>query len=358
MKNGIDINEISNAIQEPRLVKAEELQGGHPEMNGLRPVMYTGGFCAVFPFNAKGRKYAVRCWHTMSPVMDDLAKAVSSALQASSLPYFVPYRYCKDGIATSQGVIPLIIMDWVDAAPLKLWLKKHIHNSSAIRKLADAFLKMTTDLHKSGIAHGDLQHGNILVQADGSIKLVDYDSMCVPGIEGRPLGLFGLEGYQHPARSRLRKLSPKMDYFSELVIYTSLLALAERPSLWKELKIEGTETLVFSAEDILSGGKAPIFSKLSRMAALNNLIAEMKAELSRQDIEQLRPLEAIVGKPAGTPAPSPSPWPHPTPAPHKPAVQGGDWLDKLRSNWKTKSFQQTAGYNPKDVVNLRQKWTR
>ena len=43
---------------------------------------------------------------------------------------------------------------------------------------------MTADLERHGIAHGDLQHGNLLVAADGTFRLVDYDGMYVPALRG------------------------------------------------------------------------------------------------------------------------------------------------------------------------------
>lgn len=42
---------------------------------------------------------------------------------------------------------------------------------------------MCKKLHEKSIAHGDLQHGNILVDSNGNIYLIDYDSMFVPSLE-------------------------------------------------------------------------------------------------------------------------------------------------------------------------------
>ena len=42
---------------------------------------------------------------------------------------------------------------------------------------------MSKDLHSVGFSHGDLQHGNIMVNSEGKLFLVDYDSMFVPGLE-------------------------------------------------------------------------------------------------------------------------------------------------------------------------------
>ena len=95
---------------------------------------------------------------------------------------------------------------------------------------------MCIDLHKNNISHGDLQHGNILIceNRDGkpTLKLVDYDSLYVPTM-GKKFkdSITGLKDYQHPARqTAVHVSSHKTDYFSELVIYLSLIAIAENPA--------------------------------------------------------------------------------------------------------------------------------
>ena len=40
------------------------------------------------------------------------------------------------------------------------------------------------DLLSRDIAHNDLQHGNIMVQPDSSIRLVDYDGIFLPQYQG------------------------------------------------------------------------------------------------------------------------------------------------------------------------------
>ncbi len=45
--------------------------------------------------------------------------------------------------------------------------------------LAQAWVKLSKDLADNGIAHGDLQHGNITVDDSSGVnlKLIDYDSL-------------------------------------------------------------------------------------------------------------------------------------------------------------------------------------
>lgn len=288
-----ECDDYVNSIQVPQLIKAQLLNGGMPEMNGIRPVMYTGGFCVVFPYTTNTKKYAVRCWHAYLDGAQDRAKEISSYLNSIDLPYFVDFQYIDEGMATPKGMMPIVVMDWVDAKPLKKYLQGIIGNSTALDKLASDFMKMAQDLHKKGVSHGDLQHGNIMVKSNGDIVLVDYDSMYVPKLAGYSSQICGLKGYQHPARWSTKQISPKADYFSELIIYTSIKALAKFPNLWKDLQIEDTDTLVFSEEDIDSKGYSKIFEDLSKDPYLKKLVDAIREELSHSSIEELLPLELV-----------------------------------------------------------------
>lgn len=284
------------SIETPSLIKAEELQGGRVVKKNGKPLRYAGGFCMVFPYEkSSGKKVAVRCWTAHVPDAEKRSRQISQCLQKSGLPYFVEFNYVERGVATQLGVFPIIIMDWVEATPLKDYIENNINNPSAIRALADEFVKMTNELHRLGFSHGDLQHGNIMVSSTGQIFLVDYDSMFVPGLEGVTDEIKGLAGYQHPGRACLKYLSPKADYFSELIIYTSLLAFAKNPKLWTELNIDNTETLVFSQDDIENPSRSKIFSSLKSDSDLVGCVNAIETALSKTDINDLLPLsEAIV----------------------------------------------------------------
>ena len=45
------------------------------------------------------------------------------------------------------------------------------------------------------------------------------------------------------------ELNETVDYFSELIIYTSLVALSKYPDLWTSLQLNDTETMLFSEDD-------------------------------------------------------------------------------------------------------------
>ena len=80
------------------------------------------------------------------------------------------------------------------------------------RRVALIFLSCTLSqhLHKLGVAHGDLQGSNLMVEGSGSalnIRLIDYDTLIVPSSYGRKADAIALPSYQHPKRGKARRLA-------------------------------------------------------------------------------------------------------------------------------------------------------
>lgn len=288
------IEDYSAAIVIPKMVKAPALSGGHPVEKNGRLLRYAGGFCVVYPYEAGGRKYAVRCWHTPLQSVQDNLETILSMVKKIELPYFVPCSYVQNAIMTAMGMQPAILMDWVEADSLKKYIGDNINCPAVLLELANDFLQMTAALHKSGISHGDLQHGNILVRHNGELTLVDYDSMYVPGMRNVADEIKGLEGYQHPARRHQKYRGPKSDYFSELVIYTSILTLAGHPGLWRNYNLANTETMLFTEADISSGGTTEIFRLIENDPDIRHLGRAIKDALRQPSLDSIVPLEEIV----------------------------------------------------------------
>lgn len=288
------IPDYSTCIKTHALIHPAVLKDGHPIEKGARLIKYSGGFCVVFPYQTSSKKYAVRCWHAEVSDAKRRTQVIAETLKKANLPYFVGFDFYEDGIMTPQGMQPLVVMDWVEAQPLKKFLAEHITEPTTINKIAENFKKMVADLHANQFSHGDLQHGNIMIKPDYSLVLVDYDSMYVPDLKGMPDEIKGLVGYQHEARWKNKNVSEKSDYFSELVIYTSLKALAKMPALWKDLNIEDTETLLFSGEDIQSHGTSTIFKILNTDSELAPLADKLCEFMTKSSIDELCPLEEAI----------------------------------------------------------------
>ncbi len=101
-------------------------------------------------------------------------------------------------------------------------------------------------LQTNHIAHGDLQHGNVII-TDGSLRLIDYDGMFVPSLTGWGSNEIGHPNYQHPLRSG-SDFELYIDNFASWVIYTSIVCLSRIPELWDKIGA-GEEFLLFRKND-------------------------------------------------------------------------------------------------------------
>ncbi len=277
---------------------------------------YNGGKAIVYEIQTNPKKYALKCWVEDLGDLKIRYKAIDEYLQTVNLPYFVDFSYKDQGILVNGVKFPIVRMEWVDGISFKRFIANNIHDPAQIRRFADKFLAMVKELHKNNISHGDLQHGNIIVRTNGDICLIDYDGLYVPELSNEKDDIKGLDGYQHLNRKKLDKLSPKSDYFSELIIYLSLLVISAKPSYWKD--IEKEERLLFSDKDFkdLKTSHPPrIFAELKNISPeIKYYTLEVEKFCKESSVESLQPLEKLANAytdtkfvPTVPPVPSPSP---------------------------------------------------
>lgn len=294
----IDISDIKASIQSKALIQDEFFKDAQflKDSRG-RLLSYTGGYTVVIPCVVNGEKWAFRCWHV--PVEDSKKRylLISDAIQEAQLPFFCSFEYTEKGLLVKGESLPITKMKWVDGKNLKNYICDHYQEKGKIKDLAQSFLKMITCLHGKKIAHGDLQHGNILVSETGQLYLVDYDSMYVPAMGNDfPDIITGLVDYQHPARKKNRFSSEKLDYFSELVIYTSLLGISEKPDFVMSYNVEDSEGLLFSASDFYSFESSKVYGELTALMnpEIDQCLTILKEYLAAKDINDLKPIESYL----------------------------------------------------------------
>ena len=287
-----------------------ELQGGEPQRganNNL--IVYSGGFSCVFPIEMLLNTYALRCWTRGISNAETRYREISDYLRQYRLPYFVDFAYVPEGILVNGERYPITRMEWAEGDTLCDFIEHNLQDARCLRTAAVEFQNMVAALHAHQISHGDLQDGNILLKRSGTdveIKLIDYDSVFVPALSGQCDTIRGVPAYQHPQRiARGVSAAKKMDYFSELVIYLSLLSLAERPDLWSQFGAPTERRLLFIAEDFENPDQSDVFQELENLSSDVRQLASKLKEFCNRSVDQLDPLEAIL--PSSSPVPPPPP---------------------------------------------------
>jgi serine/threonine protein kinase len=264
------LDEYNQAIQNPRICFEDpELRTGTPEVDKLGlPRPRSGNFATVYRLDCAARKWAVKCFSRQTKDQEERYTAINSYLSQASLPYTVGFSYLVKGIRVNGQWYPVVKMEWTDGVPLNTWVEANLRNPAALVGFLKSFTQMLSSLQRASIAHGDLQHGNILV-VNSSPKLVDYDGMYVPALNGRASSEVGLPNYQSPKRTP-RDFGPYIDNFSAWVIAVSLLALTVDPKLWQTFKGGVDDCLLFRKAD---------FEHPERSGLLKALDAEQSPEL-------------------------------------------------------------------------------
>src|SRR5690606_30691261 len=115
--------------------------------------------------------------------------------------------------------------------------------------LRQQFIDVEQFLRSKGVAHGDLQNGNVMVNS--GLKLIDYDGIYVPTMAVGQGTELGHKHFQHPKRSTA-DFGPTIDRFSFIVIDLSLRAIAHNPKLFA--KYSNGENIILTANDFLDPG--------------------------------------------------------------------------------------------------------
>ena len=336
-----DLTEYHEAVQHPQRAFADPgLKDVAIELDRFgMPKPATGGNAVVYKATEPGgffsfkKTWAIRCF--LRPISDHAERyeAISRHLRKVRLPYDVNFQFLKQGIQIRSNWFPIVKMQWADGDLLHSHVEKHLRDPFSLAELRAKWVILVRDLEDTQVAHGDLQHGNILVRG-GSIQLVDYDGMWVPALKGRNATETGHRAYQHPERSG-QDYGLEIDRFSALVIYLSLVALERDPTLWE--RFHTGDNLIFVREDFLQVGRSAIWQELRRIgsgtvdqlaAALAVMAQQPPMKVSNLDsiLENLASFKFPTSIPASAPAQRVAPKPPPTPPVPKPAVPS--WMKK------------------------------
>jgi formylglycine-generating enzyme required for sulfatase activity len=223
------------------------------------PIVRSGNFASVYEIRNGAQRWGVRCFLRQVSDQQQRYISVSQHLDGVLLPCLIAFKYQEQGIRTQGQTYPIVKMDWVEGKLLTAFIDDQIKNPQTLLQLAARWRGIVNSLHGNRLAHGDLQHGNILVTAQGEIKLVDYDAMFVPALRGKPSPELGHRNYQHPQRTA-DDFDNRLDNFAAIVIYLSLRALAADGSLWQQFYTG--ENLIFSSADYTAPMQSAVFRRL------------------------------------------------------------------------------------------------
>jgi len=285
------MTEYNEAVQNPQFVFNDpELKRCNISLTPLKmPRVASGGFALTYQLQSNGRKWAVRCFHREAADLQKRYSNISEQLEKVNSNFFVGFEYQSQGIKVNTKTYPIVKMDWIDGILLNTYIEDHVNDFNVLDSLSKQFKDCIFELEKYGIAHGDLQHGNVIV-CKNELKLIDYDGMYVPAMQFKISNELGHINYQHPLRTE-KSFGNKLDRFSTLVIYTAINALKVNPSLWN--KYDNGENLLFKRDDFLNPEQSKLFKELRSINGLRGLVENL-IKISKGSFESIPSLDEFI----------------------------------------------------------------
>lgn len=291
------------------LAKDPELARCRPEMLVGSPWARSGGFAYVYRLRDGTNEWAVRCFAKYDPGQARY-KAISRFVIGAPATFFVPVHYLPLGILVDGEWFPTTKAEWVPGETLDVFVDANINRTEVMHTLLIKFQELIATMERLGVAHGDLEHGNIIV-SDGKLVLVDYDGMYLPKLDGLGTVERGHPNYQHPARES--EYGPELDRFSSIVIYLSLRALILQPELWAKYS-PGGDHLILRQKDFLSPHSSHALQDMEAIAELGPLVRKFR-NLCQADLAQIPRLPDFISGRAPVISPLAKPF-EPRPGPY------------------------------------------
>jgi len=288
LSNRTDATPLDDAMTAYRVrLKVPHLKGGRPKMVefhtpvGVRRDLFvcTGAFARVYQWtDTNGKERAVRCFYTIPPAeVQDHYKAIDQFFRDHLAVNTAELAYHERALTIKRPpdpdlLMPIIEMEWVDGETLvahvdRLAMQK---DKAGLRQLRQGWLDLLSRMWELQMAHGDLSGENVMVRRDGSLVLVDYDSVYIPAFRGLSSNQAGNPAYQHREMMQ-REFNARMDDFSALLIYVALFALGEQPGLWPRYALHDlagklqTDTILFQPDGIKALAQSQLFQDLERI---------------------------------------------------------------------------------------------
>src|SRR5262249_17989487 len=150
------------------------------------PMPRSGNFADVYEVQCpNGSRWAVKCFTREVPGLRERYQEISRCLQQARLEFTVEFTYLEQGLRVRGQWYPCPKMQGVGGLPFNDFVRQYLDKPAMLEGLLKIWTLMGAQLRKAGIAHADLQHGNVLLVPGSkansvAVKLIDYDGMWVP----------------------------------------------------------------------------------------------------------------------------------------------------------------------------------
>src|SRR5687767_3184466 len=152
-----------------RFFTVAKVLGGRAETNHLGvPRPRSGASAHVYKVTRAGTRLAVRVFLYPSDQREWRYVPLDQHLRQVRTSCLVHFEYHPRGIKIDRAAYPVLLMDWVEGVSLGEWVRAKVRQGDlrAVRQMSERWIALMRELRDVRVAHGDLQHDNVMVVGD------------------------------------------------------------------------------------------------------------------------------------------------------------------------------------------------
>ncbi len=126
-----------------------------------------------------------------------------------------------------EGIVPFIVMEFVEGTLLKDLIKKGPVDSAEAIRITEGILTALEYSHRAGVVHRDIKPGNVMVTHGGQVKVMDFgiaraisDSSATVA---QTTAILGTAQYFSPEQARGESVDARTDLYSTGVVLFEML---------------------------------------------------------------------------------------------------------------------------------------
>lgn len=145
-----------------------------------------------------------------------------STIKHKNLP--LVYEACSNGNKT------LIVEEYIDGMSLNQVLEQGVYSVYAMKQIVQQLCDAIHVLHTNHIVYRDIKPENILIDSQGTVKLIDFDASKIYKLyEIKDTRIMGTVGYAAPEQFGITQSDEKSDIYS-LGILINVMLTGEHPA--------------------------------------------------------------------------------------------------------------------------------
>lgn len=214
------------------------------------PCFSVGNSAVVFKVKCAGRLHSLRCYLRRKA---NLRVIYGARFYEKELLIFDDDGRCEH--------VDVVLDEWHEGETLDRAIERHCLDAEYMQRLSHNFEHLALDLLDKEWAHGDIKPDNIIVSADESLHLIDFDAMVSPEVDLTLYDEEGTRGFCHPLRNYV-PVAKSIDDYPLALIVTALAALAYDGTLAERYGV--SDRLLFDAESVV-GAHSVNFDEVLRL---------------------------------------------------------------------------------------------